>query len=427
MNLTKYQTDLRCEQAMDRIQDGVYFRSRQTPLPHFSILFLSVHAGVSSESVRYGMQEIWQMLQSLRKGVIADLPGQKTPTGDLSVLVGYGRSLFDSVVDANLKPSELVRFRKPSPGGGGAITLGSGISYSTDTTENIADADIALQFIGKTNLSVERAIVETWKTIEKLNSEPRGKLFDIRGSYGGFGRDDRRSWIDFFDGTANLRSNERLSAIEIKERGQNSPDQWKENGCYLCYIRLQVNLKAWQALSRNEQEMLVGRDKLTGCGLVAEDAAEGVRPVTGCPVTSGGNVEDRNNEAFRNAPRPAGTRTLRQAHIHRANQGRANTADPESRLVFRQGYEFFDGFFPDGSPRLGLNFVSFQDTPERILGMLKLRDWLGGVNFGGDETAQPPGMASLLTATAAGFFLAPPRDPFDELPGGQIFGDQVVG
>lgn len=79
-----------------------------------------------------------------------------------------------------------------------------------------------------------------------------------------------------------------------------------------------------------------------------------------------------------------------------------------------------EGIGSNGDPVLGLNFVSFQDTPERIIGMLKLPEWLGGINFAGDPNNQLPGMGNLLRIHAAGFFIAPPKDVDGELPGRSI-------
>lgn len=136
---------------------------------------------------------------------------------------------------------------------------------------------------------------------------------------------------------------------------------------------------------------------------------------------SGGTVEDGQNDQFRDAARPPGSAILENSHIHRANHGRQNAQDADSRLVFRQGYEFFEGIHASGEPDLGLNFVSFQDTPERILGMIKTPGWLGGVNFGGDPADQPTGLSQLLRVHAAGFFVVPPREADESLPGRGLF------
>jgi hypothetical protein len=68
-----------------------------------------------------------------------------------------------------------------------------------------------------------------------------------------------------------------------------------------------------------------------------------------------------------------------------------------------------------------LNFVSYQDTPDRLIFVLKTIGWLGGVNFGGGEQQQPPGMEALLAVHAAGIFLCPPAIDGEPFPGQSIF------
>ena len=71
--------------------------------------------------------------------------------------------------------------------------------------------------------------------------------------------------------------------------------------------------------------------------------------------------------------------------------------------------------------RAGLNFVSFQDTPGRLLRMLTAGGWLGGVTFGGDE-ARLPELASLLSVYGAGIYFAPPVVAGEAFPGAAALG-----
>ena len=64
---------------------------------------------------------------------------------------------------------------------------------------------------------------------------------------------------------------------------------------------------------------------------------------------------------------------------------------------------------------VGLNFVSFQDHPDRLFTILKNEGWLGGTNFGGS-----PG-PELLSALAAAVFFCPARDDAELFPGASIF------
>ena len=71
--------------------------------------------------------------------------------------------------------------------------------------------------------------------------------------------------------------------------------------------------------------------------------------------------------------------------------------------------------------RAGLNFVSFQDTPARLLKMLTAGGWLGGANFGGDE-AKHPELKTLLSVFAAGVYFVPPVVDGEPFPGAAALG-----
>jgi deferrochelatase/peroxidase EfeB len=131
--------------------------------------------------------------------------------------------------------------------------------------------------------------------------------------------------------------------------------------------------------------------------------------------------EEPNDPQFAE-PHSSADPAIGMSHVQRANHHVQPASDPGSRRIFRQGYEFLE--WNEGAPgfRVGLNFVSFQDTTERLLGMLTLEDWLGGVNFGGDPERQPAGMVSLLSVYAGAVFLVPPKRDGERFPGAAAFG-----
>ena len=95
-------------------------------------------------------------------------------------------------------------------------------------------------------------------------------------------------------------------------------------GTYMAFLRLDVDLAAWRALSRAEQELAVGRDKLTGAALVAVDRR-------GRPVAKGGFVIDpprRPTRGSRPAMSTAPTRAVpRRTLLPRsASSARATTS-----------------------------------------------------------------------------------------------------
>jgi deferrochelatase/peroxidase EfeB len=407
----------------DQIQEGVFFRPGETPPPHFAIAFLKSKPGATALQIDQVLSQLFLVYRELKQGRVPDLPGQSVMSGNLSVLLGFGARLFSVPGLSKRLPEPLEkRYRFQNPSSGNAILLGAGLHYSPSVSENPADADIVLQFHADTALAVHRGVVETWKVLHDLEKNNGLAPLYIVGSYAGFGRDDRRSWIDFHDGISNIKSEDRIKAIEIKDRGLDHRDAWTEKGTYMVFLRIPINLALWRSVSRAMQEVLVGRDKLTGCSITDIDPSGEAISHSGCPVTGTMTVVDKGNESFREAPRPdIGKPKLLASHIHRANQGRPNIEDPESRRIFRQGYEFFEGVNPEGQPRLGLNFVSFQDHPARVTFMLKQPGWLGGTNFGGDPSSLAPNFEKLLEVEAAGIFLVPPRDDALRFPGATVF------
>ena len=405
----------------DRIQPGVFFRPDEAPPPYGGVAFLDFSADASPADIRRVLTLILARMQDLERGQVADLPGQSVPTHALHTLIGYGPKLFARAELAPRRPSALESFRAPSSGGGGQILAGAGLRYAPSVLDNPADTDVVLQFQNESLFPIERAFVEVWKIGRDLARDNDPGQFIVKAAYTGHGRDDKRSWIDFFDGTSNLRSRDRLQVIEVKAQSPSSPDAWTFGGTYMAFIRIAVDLVAWRNLSRDAQELLVGRDKLTGCPIGAVDAGGQPVVITGCPVSGTNNIGEACNVAFREAARPGVDQTvLLQSHIHRANQQRQNLADPESRRIFRQGYEFFQGMDGDGTPILGLNFTSFQDSPRRVSAMLTLASWLGGTNFGGNPAQQPADVKSLLVAHAAAFFVVPPVLESEPFPGAQM-------
>jgi deferrochelatase/peroxidase EfeB len=149
---------------------------------------------------------------------------------------------------------------------------------------------------------------------------------------------------------------------------------------------------------------------------------EGGVPVThsGCPVAGTEIWEQPNDQPFAEPPEVTDPR-VRASHVQRANHHQRPASDSGTRRIFRQGYEFME--WSEGAPgfRAGLNFVSFQDTPGRLLRMLTAGGWLGGVAFGGDEERLPE-LASLLSVYGAGIYFVPPVAAGEPFPGAAALG-----
>jgi deferrochelatase/peroxidase EfeB len=388
---------------------------------------LRVSRGQTAEQVGAALAALWDVYQGLKVGRVRDLPGETLDSGELTVLVGFGPKAFALERAGRPLPAGLhddFLFRSPKAEGGGPLLVGSGLRYPDEVRENPATEEIVIQAIAETKLAVDRLVVETWKALHDGADPDTGSAgVELRTFYLGSQRDDRRSWIDFHDGVSNLRSEERPDVIVIDPTAV-SDAEWTFGGTYLAFLRLEVDLAAWRALDRREQELLVGRDKLSGCPLVDADETGDPAPRLGCPI-GGAPIWATENDPIAEPPDASDPR-LRQSHVQRANHHMRPASDPHSRRIFRQGYEFLE--WREGAPgfRAGLNFVSFQDTTARVTTMLTQPGWLGSTNFGGDPQRQPSGIDRLLRVYAAGVYLVPPVAAGERFPGSGAFGLSAV-
>ncbi len=399
------------------LQEGIYHAPGRRPGRHFALLFLRVPEGVDAPRAAAALGDLWGMYQGLKAGLVRDLDGVKLPVDDgaMTVLLGLGRNAFALEGMALARPRGLADeylFRSAEAGGGGPLLRGSGLSYAPDVRANMATEAFCVQVIAESKLAVDRAVVETWKALADA-AEP---ALELTTFYLGNQRNDHRSWIDFHDGLSNLRSEDRASVIAI---GPGTDEAWAVGGTYLAFLRIAVDLAGWRRLTRAEQELAVGRDKLTGCPIVAtEDGAPLTDP--GCPVAGTQIHESVNDGPFAEPPEVSDP-VVRASHVQRANHHIRPASDFGSRRIFRQGYEFLEWAAGPPGFRAGLNFVSFQDTPSRLLKMLTAGGWLGGTNFGGDEDAHPE-LASLLSVYAAGVYFVPPVVAGEPFPGAAALG-----
>ena len=272
------------------IQAGIYFDVGQRPPEHFGIIFLRADRSIGLDAVGRVIRELWSLYDGLRIGHIPELPGHQVASGELATLIGYGANVFRRS-DSGRRLPELFEgsgsFKSPLTTGGGVLVKGAGLSYAPDVAANPATEDVAIQFTASTALAVSRAIVETSHLLgAALHPDTGSPVLMPTAFYTGFQRDDGRSWLGFHDGISNLRSGrEREDALAIKAEGAEE-DRWSWGGTYMAYLRISVDIPAWRRIAQREQELLVGRGKLTGCPLVNIDPAGAPVQRAGCPVGS---------------------------------------------------------------------------------------------------------------------------------------------
>jgi Dyp-type peroxidase family len=400
--------------AEDQLQPGIFFRPKQKPPPCWRLLLLDVDLRASPADARAALASIARMLAALRTGMIRELDGQpprdvaatECTFRDLTALFGFGRRFFDNAIhEPPLTQEARPQFLAYLADGDGAFpelpwAMNEGLT---------GEADVAFQLTGHVEAAVSRAVVEVWKLIEE-----EGLPLAVTASFAGFGRPDGRGWLEFHDGVSNIESSQRLKALEAA-----GDPGWMAGGTYMAFLRLRVDLRLWRALDRGDQELIVGRDKLTGAPLIGtcRDESGGAAPVAASPLTA--DAPDADVADYHDPPQ-ATDPLIEASHTHRANQNRASPHAPAGFRIFRQGYDYLDQIGPDG-PELGLNFVSFQADLGALHQLLHLPGWLGDVNFGGPTKPGPgdPPSPALLSLVAGGLYAVPVRaEPF---PGAGLF------
>lgn len=392
------------------LQPGIYLSPAHRPPNAFLFVVLEISREAQAAEARQAVERIHDVLTQLRAGVMGDLRATRAGEADQLVeretfdfLIGYGARFFDpkrGLTDAH-KPAFLTSLAADGdpfanlPWSPGARGTGEG--------------EVCLQLTGRDVHAVNRAAVEIWKAIGD-----EALPLTIGATFDGFARDDGRSWIAFHDGVSNIRPSQRLAAVECA----GDPD-WNRGGTYLAFLRCAVDLALWRGLTRDDQELLVGRDKLTGCALERATKDNGrlaPQPFAGCPATADADPVER--DKFRDPPE-TGDPVIEASHIHRANQNRTEPTTHAGHRIFRQGYEYLAELA--GEPELGLNFVSFQRDLEHLWQILGLPSWLGGVNFGGRHERDPgePDPIDLITLEAGGLYAVPPRE--EPFPGAKLF------
>lgn len=426
-----------------RFQRGIYFQNKpfhsltdkdQSPNDCFAILFLRISNTAPANRIREELSSLWNLYKDLEEGKVNHLPGCTVPSGELSVLIAFGSALFNIEGIKRKIPRDFKDKQFLPPIAGAPILEGSGIKYAHFQHQNLGTTEhIAIQFISRTQLATYRAVVETWKHLS--NIEPPNRILNFTTFFTGFQRDDGRSWLGFHDQVSNIDTlNERKDSIFIDKINNNlaPKDFWTESGTYLAFLRIEIDLNVWEKIERKQQEIIIGRDKLTGIPLAGIDKKKNPVTAENClPVSEIRSYNKRfhDHPDYFSKPRlskmseideNASIQMLSQSHIGRVRhishlRGRNIT----SRRIFRQGFEFVEPFInsSDRQLRVGLNFITFQNDPGRLFFILTDPNWLGNVNFGGPGEIH--GMGNLLSVLAAGLFFVPPNEK--SFPGVSIF------
>jgi Dyp-type peroxidase family len=406
------------------LQEGIYYSHSEYPRNSFSIIFLNARPPFNPDKILKTLLKLWNMYGKLRRGIIPDLgTAKKNPHhGNLSVLMGYGPRFFEIDGLGKGKPSyldEQLLFQEPKLGGD-PILPGVGLRYDDEATyDDISRAHFIFQFIGDTQLSTNRPIVETWKLLRKIDMDGSSAPMVMSSFFTGFNRPDGRGWLGFHDGVSNIRSPERLRKIQIDRRDLSPKDYWTALGTYMAFLRVNIDLTVWESIPVPDQEKIVGREKTTGCPLIKIDQRDNNIFAGGCPAPGTTEIIDPGNERFRGYGPKYGVRNMYSSVTSGPENSHVGRMRSVPDQIFRQGFEFLEAINKYPYFRVGLNFVSFQGGTDRIFRIIK--HGFDRVNFAGNPMEVISGSDKLLSVRAAGIFLVPPFSRGEDLPGDTIF------
>lgn len=402
----------------DSLPLGIHFRSGETPPDFFRFVTFNFTPTATQASAKAALTAICSLLDELALGEIRDLrathsddPDIAVDAGELRYVLCFGPRLFDAsgrqaaLVSSDLAPDRIALLP--------ALPTGpfQSLKWTDSAQPAAAQTDFAIQLTATSELAASRPIVEIQKLIDDQTLPVRLVCF-----FAGLHRDDRRSWIDFHDGINNMPSDERLEAMEIRQ----NPQPWMIGGTTLAFLKIAIDMQGWRKLSREQQESIVGRDKLSGCpiaGIAVDQGGAITITRMACPPNSEIGMGPGWSEDARDPP-PSGDPLVLASHIYRANRTRQPPATDAARRIYRQGYEFVDSP-PTGGVRIGLNFVGFQRDVSIVLNILRSRDWMGDANFGGVIADPSIPAFNLMSIVAGGLFAVPPLgSPF---PGSSLF------
>ncbi|HET8603986.1 MAG TPA: iron uptake transporter deferrochelatase/peroxidase subunit [Marmoricola sp.] len=215
----------------------------------------------------------------------------------------------------------------------------------------------------------------------------------LRWSQLGFGRTSStstsqttpRNLFGFKDGTANLKAEQDplLDRFVWVQPGDDAAAPWMAGGSYLVARRISMHLETWDRASLQQQEGLVGRDRLQGAPL------------------SGGTEQTPPDLTARGSDGPL---IPLNAHVRLAHPSRNDGV----RLL-RRGYNFTDGSDALGRLDAGLFFIAFVRDVDRHYIPMQTR------------LSAHDGLMEYLQHTGSGLFAVPPGVRPGEHVGQRLF------
>ena len=191
-----------------------------------------------------------------------------------------------------------------------------------------------------------------------------------------------RNLQGFKDGTNNLKSDDEAAVRKHVIVGDDEPQRWLRGGSYLVARRIRMLIEAWDRTPLDEQELTIGRRKLSGAPLTGEHEHDAL-----------------DFKALAADGKPA---MPLDAHVR--------LAAPETNggvAILRRGYSYTDGIdAASGQLDAGLFFISFQRDPQQFVALQRRLGATDALNeyirhTGSAVFAVPPGARPAATSATA--------------------------
>ena len=365
------------------LQEGIYHAPGRRPGRHFALLFLRAAPDVDAAGAAAALGDLWGMYQGLKAGP------RPRPRRRRRCPAATSRSCSASGATRSSSRAPRCRARAGSPTSTcsaprtrrAAVRCCAARACATRPTcaRTWRPRPSACRSSPNSKLAVDRAVVETWKALADAG-RARARADDV------LPRQPARRPPQL----------DRLPRRPLEPAQRGSRERHRDRPRHRRELGRRRDVPRVPAPGRRPRRLAAP------VRAPSRSSPSGATSSAGCPIVGlgdGRRAADRPRLPGRRARRSTRRRTTRRSPSRRRSPirscGRATSSAPTTTSARRatsarggssaRATSSSNGRTTPPGFRAGLNFVSFQDTPSRLLKMLTAGGWLGGANFGGDE------------------------------------------